>query len=268
MAMTSEERARLLQQRRSALTRYEACMERASGTWGDEYDSWLAQAQPHREAARTAEAAYFHALPAPVMSCCPFDGRPLLRSFDPFDLDGPWWRPDASPDDPPPCPHFCCLVGAVSLQGRQPRLPEGTVYLGGDIPFVIPRLLELEGMLAVVSELEMHNGCRAYAVAYFASRRPPPEQLTAGWARSNFVYTTQLGLHRWRIAEENWDLDLGAWLRRSKVRWCPPGSGNARLADDPPEGCPFVGLPGSGRPIALQSQGPDDPALIEFVQPR
>jgi len=266
--MTLAERARLLQERRSALARYEECMERASVTWGDEAVGWVAQAKPHLEAADAAETAYFHGLPVLPMGCCPFDGRPLLRSFDPFDFDGPWWRPDASPEEPPPCPHFCCLVGAVSFQGRQPRVPDGSVYVGGDIPFVIPRLLELEGMVAVVSQLDMHNGCRSYPLAYFAARRPPPERLTAGWARSEFVYTTQLGLHRWRISEELWDLDLGSWIRRKKVLWCPPDSANDRLSDAPPEECPFVDLPGTGRPMVLHSQGPDRPALVEFVRPR
>lgn len=266
--MTSEERARLLQQRRAALTRYHQCIERASSTWGDEQAGWLEQAAPHLEAANTAEAAYFHALPAVVMGCCPFDGRPLLRSFDPFDFDGPWWRPDASPEEPPPCPHFCCLTGAVSLGGQQPRILEGSVYIGGDIPFVIPRLLEFEGMIAVIGEIALANGCRAYPVAYFASRRPPPEKLTADWARSNFVYTTQLGIHRWRLTDEIWDLDLGPWIRRQKIRWCAPGSGNARLTEGQPEDCPFVDLAGTGRAMVLQSDGPERPALVEFVRPR
>jgi hypothetical protein len=265
--MTRDERDRLLRQRRSALDRHEACMEQANRTWGDELDGWLEQAKGHREEARAAEAAYFEALPAVAMACCPYDGRPLLRSFDPFDFDGPWWSPDATPREPPPCPHFCCVTGAVALGGQPARVPEGSVYLGGDVPFVIPRLLAFEEMTAVIGQLEMENGCRAYPIAYFAARRPPPEKLAANWARPIFAYTTQMGLHLWRVDDEVWDRDLLPWIVRDKVRWCALESGNSQLDDGPPEQCPFLELPGTGRPTVLQSQGADRPALIELTRP-
>ncbi len=263
--MKRDDRTRLLQQRRSALERYEASMNRASSTWAEEQSSHLEQAKAHMDAAKEAEGAYFRGLPAVTMSCCPFDGRPLLRSFDPFDFDGPWWRPDSTPDEPPPCPHFCCLTGSVSLGGQQPRVTEGSVYIGADVPFLIPRLLEFEGMVAVVGQLDMENGCRAYPVAYFANRRPPPEKLTASWARSNFVYTTQMGVHGWRLAKESLDFDLIAWIQRQRVLWCVPQSGNARLGDAVAQ-YPFSDPLGLRKPIVLRSQGSDRPALVEFVR--
>jgi hypothetical protein len=34
---------------------------------------------------------YFTALPTVEMSCCPFDGQPLRRTFDPHGAEGFWW---------------------------------------------------------------------------------------------------------------------------------------------------------------------------------
>src|SRR5918911_4198066 len=57
-----------------------------------------------------AEEEYFERLPRLTMSCCPFCGKPLIRSFDPYGLDGLWWRPDINTEEIPTCPHFCVLL--------------------------------------------------------------------------------------------------------------------------------------------------------------
>jgi hypothetical protein len=122
----------------------------------------------------------------------------------------------------------------------------------------MPRLLAHAGMTAVVSELPMEHGVRAYPIAYFAPRRPPVQELTAGWARTNFVYTTQLGEHAWRAAEVparpddgTWSFDLQPWIDGGQLRWCPPAGDRTRLAEGAP--CPYVGLPGPRTPQALRA---------------
>src|SRR5438067_4305000 len=159
---TEEERRKILQQQQEALQRREALIGREDfdAAWGclQEAQNW--------------KARYFERLPKPVMSCCPFDQKPLRRSFDPFGLDGPWWEPDAITQEPPSCPHFCVLQGAVNFAGKPPLAGKHQIRPGPQVPFVIPRLLEYEGMIAVISQLRMENGYIAYPVAYFALRRP------------------------------------------------------------------------------------------------
>src|SRR5262245_60921179 len=125
-------------------------------------------------AARQAEAEYFEDAPRVALSCCPFDGKPLLRSFDPFGLDGLWWRTGATPEEPPSCRHFCVLLGALDFAGNVPQAGDFEVHPGPGRPFVIPRLLDHPSMLAVISQFRMENGYLAYPIAYFAERRPPP----------------------------------------------------------------------------------------------
>jgi hypothetical protein len=195
------------------------------------------------------EAEYLRRLPRPALSCCPVCAQPLHRSFDPFGLDGLWWRSDAHPDEPQPCPHFCLLLGAVDLAAAKPAA-DFDVHPGPGAPFVVPRILSMPDMVAVVSEIALADGAKAYPIAYFAPRRPPVQLLTASWPRTNFVYQTQLAVQAWRRADEpptglapdTRDFDLAPWIARGQLRWCAPGSDRTRLATSPT--CPFVDLPG------------------------
>ena len=208
------------------------------------------------------EREYFDRLPRVAMAPCPHCEKPLYRTFDPFGLDGLWWRSDACPDEPAACPHFCVLLGAVDLgaQTQTPR-PDFDVHPGPGAPFVMPRLLAQPGMVAVVSELVMGDGVFVYPVAYFAPRRPPVQELAASWARTNFVYTTQLGAHAWRRADEppdvpgepTWDFALGRWVASGQLRWCEPRSDRTTLAPAGSGTCPFLGHTGIRSPQLIRS---------------
>jgi hypothetical protein len=198
------------------------------------------------------EDEYFEQLPRVALASCPFCATPLSRTVDPFGLDGLWWRSHANPQEPQACPHFCVLLGAVDLGDHQPR-PAFDVHPGPGAPFVMPKLLAHPGMTAVVAEIPMVDGAIAYPVAYFAPRRPPVQTLTASWARTNFVYTTQLGEHAWRAADQpsgapddrTWDFELQPWLAAGRLRWCEPGTDRTRLSRAAPEACPFLGRSGA-----------------------
>jgi hypothetical protein len=203
------------------------------------------------------EEEYFRRIPRLPMGACPHCGKPLYRSFDPFGLDGFWWRSDAQPEEPTPCPHFCVLLGAVNLGEHKPQ-PDFDVHPGPGAPFLVPRLMAHAGMTAVVSEIPMEHGVMAYPVAYFAPRRPPVQELTAGWARTNFVYTTQLGEHFWRAAEfprkpddGTWDFALQPWVEKGQLRWCARGSDRTSLATG--GACPFLDLPGVRAPQVIRA---------------
>jgi hypothetical protein len=251
------ERASLLRRHAEALNEYETAIDRrvtelgvaAAVAVSPRFEGFVDTAASRRARERLIEAAgleqaYFELLPRLPLSTCPFDGRPLHRSFDPFGLDGLWWRRDAAPEETAACPHFCVLLGAVNFRGHTPPPVHFEVGCGPEAPFVIPRLLELPGVLAVISRLEMTAGHHAYPIAYFAERRPPPQQLTASWARNSYHYTTQLGEDRWRAPRETHDYDLAPWLEEGKVRWRPPDDDTLALAGLS-ERCPFVGIEGA-----------------------
>ena len=126
---------------------------------------------------------------------------------------------------------------------------------GPGAPYVTPRLLEHPSAAAVIASLRMETGAVVYITTYFAERKPKPENRTAAWPRTNFVYTTQFGVSSWRIPDEAPDFDLRPWLEAGKLRWCEPDSENTSLSPNPPGRCPYIDLPGDRRPAVLTPAG-------------
>ena len=238
---TAAERARILRELQHARAQG---LEAADREDEEAEEMWDAKVEELR-------AAYYAGLPRLVMACCPFDGKPLVRSFDPMRLDGLWWTRNASPDELPTCPHFCVLGGAVGYQGLPPLAGEEEILPGPETPFAYPRLLALPGVVAVLSSVPMENGYLAYPIAYFAERRPPGEQLVAGWRRTQHWWDDQLGGSGYRIENDKWDFDLRPWLAQGKVRWTPPGSDRTRLANEPWERCPYLDVPGKPEQVSI-----------------
>jgi hypothetical protein len=254
---TAEERAHILRE----LSKVE---EQRSETLDQE--NWE-QADVLIEKINQLETAYYEGLPRLVMSCCPFDGKPLVRTFDPFGLDGLWWHPNVTPEEPPACPHFCALGGAVNYQGVPPRAGDVEVIPGPEIPFIYPRLLALPGVVAVISSLPMKNGYLAYPIGYFAEKRPPGEELVAGWRHRHHEWRDQLGTYGSRYENDKWDFNLRPWLQQGKIRWTPPGSDRNLLSNEPWDRCPYLDLPGQHKAVVVYRdvfgyQSPPDGSYI------
>ena len=96
---TIEERRRLLDARAEALRRYESSMAMIVlvPPLSRPESEAIEQARRDLAEADSLEAQYFDRLPTPAMGCCPFDGKPLLRSFDPWGFEGPWSAPRRLP---------------------------------------------------------------------------------------------------------------------------------------------------------------------------
>ena len=250
--MTAQKRPEILRQHAEALAAYARAMDAMLRTarYSTDERKALVDANRYIQKAQALEDEYHRILPRVAMSICPFDDLPLVRTFDPHGLDGPWWRPDASPEEPQACRHFCVLVGALDLAGYPPRAGGFEVHPGPQAPFVIPRILGLDGVTAVISRLEMDDGYDAYPIAYFAERRPPPQDLTASWVRTDYLYTTQLGEVAWRIPNDPWDFELAPWLASGKLRWTEGEGPSMRLVSG--QDWPYARLRGERRPAVLQ----------------
>lgn len=238
--LTKVERDQLLARQTAALARYRTLLM-AKDREG------AAQAS---QAADAAVAEYFERLPVVAMAACPFTGKPFLRSFDPYGLDGPWWQPGVQRPAPAPPYTFCVLRGAVHFQGRKPAAhPTLEVAAGPEVPYVIPRLLSLGNMTAVIGELSMTTGYKVYTIAYFADPRPHAKELTADWPDTSYSWRTLFGETGSVIPFDQWDFELKPWITKGKVRWCVPGSGNEKVAPavrsiTGAEDCPYLNLKG------------------------
>jgi hypothetical protein len=193
-----------------------------------------------------------------------------MRSFDPFGLDGPWWHKDllAEINEPGPPSTFKVLLGAVRLGARQPTEVVQEVIPGPEVPFVVPRLLGLQGMVAVIRELKLETGDVAYPIAYFSDQDIPPAKLHQPWLRQDLWFKTEDGDASWLIANDKWDFDLKPWLEQKRLRWVIELDGEFVIRDvDSGKVCPYLDLPGERRPQVLNTgerEFADPPTGVPF----
>ncbi|MBE0543991.1 MAG: hypothetical protein IH623_21825 [Verrucomicrobia bacterium] len=217
-----------------------------------------AEAPTGRAAARLNEACYQllaeygDRLPRVIMGACPFTGAPLKCSFDPYGLDGPWWWKDCpfEIDEPKPPAAFRVLLGALNLHGRLPAEATDEVIPGPEVPFVVPRLLAMPGMVAVVSRLELITGDVAYPVSYWSATEFAAEDLHQPWLRQELWFDNDEGSQSWLIANDPWDFELERWIAGDKLFWLEPG-GEKVLGRTTGGKCPFLGLKGDLQPQSL-----------------
>lgn len=193
---------------------------------------------------------YWDWVPAVDLSRCPFCEAKLARLFDPVDLQGFWWMDRTQRQRPQPkgCEHFCLLTGAVNLNGLPPQGGLFECRPGPDVPFVIPRILDLPGMTAVISSMAMHCGYTAFPVVYFSRTPVPQPSLSQAWAEKEqrFTVGNQQG---WDIKDEVYDYRLKSWIEQGKVRWLV--SGKLNDVEDAASSYPFGHIRGNARPQVL-----------------
>jgi len=200
------------------------------------------------------EQEYARRVPRPVVSYDPVGGAPFRLGIDTFGLDGFWWEVDGPrrPSDEPLPPTWYAFSGALRL--RQPYEDNGfTVKLGPVAPYVVPRVLQRPGVVAVVSSVPVghHAG---WLVTYFAPwPDPPPGTRVNEWARSSYRVRTGAGHLGWDSALDypvEWDFDLGPWMAAGKLAWTPPDDPGAP-AGTGTDGCPYLGLLRPGDPEGM-----------------
>jgi len=162
---------------------------------------------------------YWEWIPAVYVSRCPICHEKLYRRFDPVDLNGFWWmdRTQRPVKEPPCCPHFCLLLGAVDRHGIAFKGTLFECHPGPEQPFVVPRILEMPQMMAVVTFIPMTCGFTAYPVAYFSEQPPQGRNLSQSWARKEYHFTLEDGRKGWDIIEDEYDFDLDPWIEQGKV---------------------------------------------------
>lgn len=245
MAITSHPRYKLVQQ-------YWA--SEAKTSWPNKEK--LTSNQARREYAKQEKllAEYGECLPAVPISRCPFCQTVLEYVFDPMGFDGMWWaKDDIVPTQPPDEPHYRVLQGAVDFHGREPdeAEPNGCVLPGPSVPFVIPRLLQLPGMIAVVSNLTLPHEDAAYLIAYFSEKEIDPYELHECWGRESFGIQDEDGEDvTWGAANDLWDFELQPWIDQGRLKWIEPGDPKLVIKDSGK--CPYIGLPGIREPQVIE----------------
>lgn len=265
--MTKEERDQLMAAREALWKDYVAASRAGTLSITD------------RRAMRTEQdrllAAYYDGLPRVAMSRCPFCAEVFRHSIDPWGVDGYWWQEEQAMNtvEPETCPHFGLLQGALDLSGQKPRGGHRSeASVGPGVPFVIPRVLEQPGVVAVLSSLPLKNGYVAYPIAYFAASPLPPGSFTQPWTRKSYSWAKPGGGFAWRVDTDPWDFDLKPWIARDKVLWIERGDPELRPRSRRDGRCPYVELDGVREPQyilehAIRTTAPPEGELVDPFSP-
>jgi hypothetical protein len=195
---------------------------------------------------------YKAGLPIASIGRCPFCKSLFRSSIDTFGLDGLWWNYDAPTrrDDEETCSHFLVLDGAIKLSKKVEFIPFNAV-IGPDVPFVIPRIINGEGVIAVVTSIRIGQHY-AYPISYYAEPVPYALELVNTWGTSYYVSKGPevdddgdhvAGWSESPCLEEDYDFELGPWIRRGKLFWIKPDDPDLELQTDL-IGCPYLNLNG------------------------
>jgi hypothetical protein len=191
---------------------------------------------------------YEAGLPNVTLSRCPFSGVSLTVPFDALGLDGLWWRYEGPIRGyPKPPPTFMALTGAVQLKRPVENAPF-LIVPGPGVPFVYPRLLNLETMKSVVYEVAIGQH-KAFVVAYFAQSRPQGVAMPNLWASNNYEFTRpngSTGTYETFDTAADWDFQLRPWIASGKLLWIAPGDPDMALQSGL-ENCPYLNLTGEHR---------------------
>lgn len=218
-------------------------------------DAEMRRLDAERDAVRDEYAAR---LPRVPVGRCPLTGRLTTQRIDAFGLDGPWWDVLADGGPPDGGPTLVAFTGALDLSRLDPASVVATnsheVKPGPAVPYVIPRLLGLPGVVCTVTSRALVGGrCRAYFVCYYSLTPPPASQRHQGWPRDSYYFATPSGGIAWDSKGDLWDFDLNPWRAQyNKLYWAAPDDDAVLLKAGHDPAFPYADLPGDRFPRTLR----------------
>lgn len=201
--------------------------------------------------AEELHSVYYRALPQVAISRSPISSAVVTKKMDLAGLDGPWWALGAYDGPPEGDSNVLTYTGAMKLKAWPKDAAGGAeIRPGPEVPYVIPRLLSLEGVVCVVSSMALlPEDATAWFITYFAEPRRPAAEAHQMWLRDIVYYVDPQGFSRWNICNDSWDFELGPWIARGKVLWTPPGDPAGTVTRD--GACPYLDLPGGRAPRSV-----------------
>jgi hypothetical protein len=200
-------------------------------------------------------ARYRELLPDVTVARSPSSDEVVRWPIDTMGLHAWFWNyltPVRRTVEPLPS-DWIAMTGAMRLVDPVEH-PPFAVVPGPDTPFVVPRILDAEGVRAVIAEVPVgaHTG---WTITYFGQ---PPEDVTLVnvWGTNTYPVFEDGEWIGWdwdtpTISE--YDFELAPWLRSGKLLWLEQGDESATLREGA-DGCPFVGISGQ-RLITVISNG-------------
>ena len=209
------------------------------------------------------EKQYTEGLAVKMISRCPFSDEPLSLSIDTFGLDGPWWDADqAVRAFEEEIKTFFALTGCVTIGDEAPEAPF-SIKPGPAIPWVSPRLLEDENIIAVLSHIKI-GIYDAYPIVYYSKDKTEEIERINTWGTNDYLAEDIDGLAIMGSTfddEEEFDFDIASWIEKGKLKWIAIDDDSLELHDTIDD-CPYLDLSGYRYPVLIQNKIMTDCMII------
>jgi|JI9StandDraft_1071089.scaffolds.fasta_scaffold44707_2 hypothetical protein len=185
---------------------------------------------------RTQEFSRLIAAPSPdvLVAICPYCARKIWARIKHgvFTLNASFWVMEyddgKTVTDDSKCEHLFVMDGALNLN-NQP-IPEKIsafsfirhkIYMGAEVPFIKPRILDKEGVIAVIHSVSIAEKYIGFPVTYFSKNFISQSEFATGWAREEYVARDQIVSSATFVGErrEPQEYDLEKWIEQKKVLW-------------------------------------------------
>lgn len=189
---------------------------------------------------------YAEILPRQTVSRCPICGEELRVAIDLAGFDGPWWWTTCPVDLPQhhACEHFQVFLGAVNLRGREPEEVTEPVLAGPGAPFVVDRLMKMDGVKAVLSRLVTEAGDHVYLISYFSEQPIDDTELHQEFRLESYALLDDEGQPEFAEYKfDPWNFELAPWFESGSLLWIAPGDEDFVVRSG--AGNPYEGLEGT-----------------------
>jgi len=187
------------------------------------------------------------------LSRCPVTGQVVVLAIDVRGLDGPYWNAERPIRPVQVFPQtLFAYCGAIETDGARAA---GLHVLrpGPGRPFIVPRIMAIEGMNAVISKLKIGKD-EAFAIFYFHPDPPYDHARVNYWGADYHAAEWQEGKSYVLDVpdlEPDFDFDVQSWIADGRVYWIEPRDKNLQLKSDA-AGYPFAGAAGRAFPVRIQ----------------
>lgn len=218
---------------------------------------------------QTQEFSRLIAAPSPdvLVAVCPYCARKIWARIKHgiFTLNASYWVMEYDDGkivtDDSKCGHLYVVDGALNLNNAP--VPETIkpysfirtkIYMGAEVPFIKPRVLSKEGVIAVVHSISVAEKYTGYPITYFTKSPISQREFTTGWAREEYCARDEIvgeATFSGKRSEPQ-DYDLEKWVKQNKLRWLVETNNEFDLNTDS-DIFPYYNIEGRKNPYQIQN---------------
>lgn len=205
--------------------------------------------------------------PVVLVAICPFCDKKIYANLKSgvFSLDENFWLLDY--DDAKNayhetiCTHLFAIDGALHLQNNPPpaklkgfKSMRCKITMAAEVPFVKPRILNKDGVIAVIHSVSIAGKYIGYPVSYFTKEKIPQSDFCIGWARQEYADHLD-GISNATFSGKRTDIqdyDLNPWVKKERLFWLEENADTIHLIKEENR-FPYSSIQGRKHPYIIEN---------------